>query len=110
MVDGWANVEGGEAWLHQVRIQPYEQTTVFAPDPTRKRKLLLSRSELDRLAKTLKDRGYTLIPMRIYFKGRNAKVEIALARGKTKGDKRETIAKRDAEREARAAMGRARKG
>lgn len=110
MVDAWATVEGDEMWLHDLRIAPYEQATVFAPEPKRKRKLLLRRSEIEKIKGKLKDRGYTLIPLRVYFKGRNVKIEIALARGKTKGDKRQDIARKDAEREARSAMGRARKG
>lgn len=110
LVDAWANVEGSEVWLHNMRIAPYAQATIFAHEPKRKRKLLLNRSEIAKIENKLKDRGYTLIPLRVFLKGRNVKVEIALARGKTRGDKRQDIARKDADREARAAMGRARKG
>lgn len=107
MVDAYAVVQGGECILHQLYIAPYAQATTFAPDPRRPRKLLLHALEIERLADTLKEGGCTLIPLRIYFKGRHVKVEIAVARGKTKGDKRQAIARKEAEREARAAMGRA---
>ena len=110
MVDGWATIENGELWLHGVLIAPYPQATNFAPEPKRKRKLLLRASELAKLTGKLKDRGYTVVPLRIYLLGRVVKIEIALARGKTKGDRRQDIARKDAERETRAAVGRARKG
>ena len=110
MGDGWATIENHELWLHGVLIAPYEQATTFAPEPKRKRKLLLNKHEIEKITGKLKDRGYTLVPLRIYFLGRRVKIEIALARGKTKGDRRQAIAKKDAEREARVAIGRARKG
>lgn len=110
MVDAWATVENDELWLHGMLIAPYEQATVFAPEPKRKRKLLVHKSEIEKIAGKLKDRGYTLVPLRIYFSGSRVKIEIALGRGKTKGDRRQDIARKDADREARAAMGRARKG
>ncbi len=110
MVDAYANVEGREVFLHNLQIAPYEQATLFQHEPKRKRKLLLNASEIKKIGDALKDRGYTLIPLRIFLKGRHVKVEIALARGKTKGDRRQDIARKDADREARAAMGRARKG
>jgi SsrA-binding protein len=110
IVDAFASVSNHECFLEQLYIPPYAQATVFGHEPRRKRKLLLHRNEIDRLDDALRDRGYTIIPTRIYFKGRRCKVEIALARGKTKGDKRQAIAKKDAEREARDAMQRARKG
>ncbi len=110
IVDAYAAIERGEAWLYQLFIAPLEHASVFGHEPRRKRKLLLKRSELDKLDDALKDRGYTLIPTRLYFKDGRAKVEIALARGKTKGDKREAIARKEADKEARNAIGRARKG
>jgi SsrA-binding protein len=110
IVDSYGTVEGGEAWLYQLFIHPYEQANAFGHEPRRKRKLLLSRREIDKLGEALKDRGYTLVPTRLYFKDGRAKVEIALARGKTKGDKRQSIARKEADREARNAMGRGRKG
>lgn len=110
MVDAYGSVERSEVYLHNMQIAPYAQATVFGHEPKRKRKLLLNRSEIAKIENKLKDQGYTLIPLRIFLKGRRVKVEIALARGKTKGDRRQVIAKKDAEREARAALGRARKG
>jgi len=110
IVDAYAAIEKGEAWLMQLFIAPLAHASVFGHEPRRKRKLLLKRSEIDKLDDALKDRGYTLIPTRLYFKDGRAKVEIALARGKTKGDKRQAIARKDAEREARNAIGRGRKG
>jgi SsrA-binding protein len=110
IVDAYATIERGEAWLMQLYIAPLAQAAVFGHEPRRRRKLLLKRSEIDKLDDALKDRGYTLIPTRLYFKDGRAKVEIALARGKTRGDKRQSIAKKDADRETRNAIGRARKG
>lgn len=107
MVDAYASIQGGECMLHQLYIAPYAQATTFAPDPRRPRKLLMHAIEIERLADTLKEGGCTLIPLRLYFKGRHVKIEIAVARGKSKGDKRQAIAKKEADREARAAMGRA---
>jgi SsrA-binding protein len=110
IVDAYGTMEGGEVFLHNLQIAPYAQATMFQHEPKRKRKLLLNASEIKKIGDALKDRGYTLIPLRIYLKGSRVKVEIALARGKTKGDRRQDIAKKDADREARAALGRARKG
>jgi SsrA-binding protein len=110
MVDAYAAMERSELYLHNLLIAPYAQATMFQHEPKRKRKLLLNASELKKIGDALKDRGYTLIPLRVYLKGRVVKVEIALARGKTKGDRRQDIAKKDANREARAALGRAQKG
>jgi SsrA-binding protein len=107
MVDAWASIEKGEAWLHQLYLPPFEHTTAFAPDPRRKRKLLLRASEIKKLEGVLKDRGYTLVPTRIYLRGRHVKIELGLGRGRTKGDKRQEIARKDAERETRAAIVRA---
>ena len=109
IVDAYAQVDRGEAWLEQLYIGPFEQASHFAHEARRRRKLLLTRKEIDKLATTLKDRGYTLIPLRIYFKERHAKIELALARGKTKGDRRQAIAAKDAAREQRNALGRSRK-
>ncbi len=110
IVDAWAGAENGEIHLHQLLIPVLGTTTVFPHETRRKRKLLLNKSEVKKIVDALKDKGYTLVPLRIYFKGRHAKVEIALARGKTKGDRRQAIAKKDAERETRVALGRLRKG
>jgi SsrA-binding protein len=110
IVDSYAMIDRGEAWLMQLFIAPYAQATVFGHEPRARRKLLLKKREIGDLEESLKDRGYTLVPTRVYFKDGRAKIEIALARGKNKGDKRQAIAKKDADRETREAIGRARKG
>lgn len=99
--DSYAVVEDGEAWLFNMHVSPYEKSTHFVPDPKRVRKLLLHKSEIKRLVGRVSEKGLTLIPLRVYFARGRAKVEIALARGKHKRDKREEIAKRDAEMEMR---------
>src|SRR2546423_13985559 len=86
--DGYATVEDGEVWLHNVHIPPYGPAARANHDPERDRKLLLHRREIDRLVGQTAERGLTLVPTRIYFSGPNAKVEIALARGKDRFDKR----------------------
>ena len=97
--DGYAQVRDGELWLHNVHIPPYEPASRENHDPERPRKLLAHRREIDRLAGKIQERGLTLVPTRIYFNGAHAKVEIALARGKDVGDKRETIRAREQKRE-----------
>src|SRR5215207_5810151 len=97
--DGYAAVHDGELWLHNVHIPPYRPAARENHEPERDRKLLLHRRELDRLAGQVQERGLTLVPTRIYFKGPVVKVEIALARGKDVRDKRETIRARETKRE-----------
>jgi SsrA-binding protein len=97
--DGFATIRDGELWLRNVHIPPYAPASRENHDPERERKLLLHRRELDRLAARVNERGLTLVPTRIYFKGPRAKVEIALARGKDVHDKRETLRRRDSQRE-----------
>ena len=97
--DGYAAVRDGELWLHNVHIPPYAPASRENHEPERDRKLLVHRRELERLIGKSQERGLTLVPTRIYFKGPNAKVEIALARGKDVGDKRETIRAREQKRE-----------
>jgi SsrA-binding protein len=97
--DGYASIDGGELWLHSVHIPPYMPASRDNHEPERPRKLLVHRSELERIAGRTKERGWTLVPTRIYFSGSRAKVEIALARGKTLYDKRDTLRKRETERE-----------
>ncbi len=99
--DGFATVRDGEVWLHNVHIPPYASANRDNHDPDRTRKLLLHRREIERLIGKARERGLTLVPTRIYFKGPSAKVELALARGKTLYDKRESIRERDVERELR---------
>ena len=97
--DGYADVREGELWLHNVHIPPYAPASRENHEPERDRKLLLHKRELERLIGKSKERGLTIVPTRIYFRGPHAKVEIALARGKDVRDKRETIRARDTQRE-----------
>ena len=103
--DGYASFRDGELWLHNVHIAPYAPASRENHEPERPRKLLAHRRELERLAGRINERGLTLVPTRVYFNGSRAKVEIALARGKDRFDKRETIKakdqRRDVERELR---------
>jgi SsrA-binding protein len=110
IVDAYASVDGTEAWLKQLYVAPLEQATVFQHEPRRTRKLLLHRREIASIQKALAREGYTLVPLRLYFKGGRVKVELGLVRGRKVHDKREEIAKKTADREARAAMARGRKG
>ena len=94
----------GEVWLHNVHIAPYAPASRENHEPERARKLLLHRYEIERLIGSTQEKGLTLVPTRMYFKGPRAKVEIALARGKDVGDKRRSIKDRDMKREAERAM------
>ncbi len=97
--EAYAFVRRGEMWLSGAHISPYAQASRDNPSPTRERKLLLHRREIERLASKIKERGLTLVPLQLYFKGGRAKVEIGLARGKRVHDKRQTIKTREADRE-----------
>jgi len=97
--DGYAAVQDGEVWLHNVHIPPYPPAQRNNHEPERPRKLLMKRSEIDRLIGKTRERGLTLIPTRIYFSGSRAKAEIALARGKDQRDKRAGIRDREMKRE-----------
>jgi SsrA-binding protein len=99
MVDSYAVVEDGEVWLRKLHIPPYEPASRENHEPERARKLLLHRAEIERLVGKTAQKGLTLIPTRIYFKGARAKVEQALARGKEGRDKRREIAERDVRRQ-----------
>ncbi len=99
LVDSYAVVENGEIWLYNTNIAVYDQASINNHDPVRKRKLLLNRNEIRKLIKGTLEKGNTLIPLRMYFKNGKVKVEIALATGKKKYDKREDIAKREISRE-----------
>lgn len=110
LVDGFADIERGEAWLHNVHIPEYMQGTWTNHMARRKRKLLLNRIEIDRIERKLGDKGYTIVPLSLYFKDGRAKVEIALARGKKQWDKRHSIAERQANREKEQEIGRRLKG
>jgi SsrA-binding protein len=97
--ESWATIENGEAWVLQLHIPPYEQGNRWNLDPVRKRKLLLHRSEIDKLRKALEQKGHTLVPLKLYFTKGRAKLLLGVARGKKSHDKREAIAERDAKRE-----------
>jgi SsrA-binding protein len=99
--DGFALVRNGEVFLMNVYIAPYQEGNRYNPDPLRKRKLLLKKQEIYRLQSKVKEKGYTLIPLKVYFKNGFAKIELALAKGLAKYDKREKIKKKEADREMR---------
>lgn len=107
--DAYARVEDGEVWLHGMHVAPYAFSRGDL-DPVRKRKLLLHQKEIAELARRTQERGYTLVPLRVYFKDGIAKVEVGLARGKRSYDKRQTMAEREARREAERALKRASRG
>ena len=104
LVDGWCEVEGGEAWLHGVHIPEYAQGTWTNHAPRRKRKLLLHHAEINELMLKTQAKGLTIVPLRLYFLDGRAKLEIALARGKKLYDKRQTLRERQDNREAERAM------
>ena len=111
LVDSFARITRGEAFLTNVHISPYDPASHANQEPTRSRKLLLHRLEIDRLEGKLKQQGLTLVPLRIYFNARGrAKIELGLGRGKKLHDKRQTIKERDAKRETARAMRTSRKG
>jgi SsrA-binding protein len=110
LVDGYATVRDGEAWLHGVHIPEYTQGTWTNHEPRRTRKLLLHKQEIARLIGKTKETGLTIVPLSLYFKDGNAKVEIALARGKKLHDKRQALAERQASREMRRVVARRAKG
>lgn len=97
--DSFASFRGGELWLDSVRIAPYKFARDGGHEPERSRKLLMHRSELDRIAGRMQEKGLTLVPLAVYFSGGVAKVELALARGKRQYDKRQAIRTREQERE-----------
>jgi SsrA-binding protein len=110
LADAFATVDDGEVWLRNVHIPEYTQGTWTNHTPRRNRKLLLHRREIEKLIGKTKESGLSLVPLSMYFKDGKVKVEIALAKGKKAYDKRQTLAKRDAERDISKAMGRALKG
>jgi SsrA-binding protein len=110
LVDGFAELDNGEVWLHGVHIPEYTQGTWTNHAARRKRKLLLNRSEIAKMERKIGDKGYTIVPLSLYFKDGRAKVEIALARGKKAYDKRHTLAERQANREKEQAVQRRLKG
>ncbi len=103
--DSYARIEGGEVWLMNCHISPYEESgKYFNHEPDRPRKLLLHKDEIARLTGQVQAKGLTLIPLRLYFKQGRAKIELAVARGKRQYDKRQAIAERDANREIERAL------
>ena len=98
--ESFVRIEKGEVFVYGMHISPYEKGNIFNKDPLRVRKLLLHKSEINKLAGQIKMKGYTLMPLKVYFKGSLVKVEIGLARGKKLYDKRQDIAKKDQRREA----------
>ena len=102
--DGYAALRDGEVWLHNVHIPPYAPASRENHEPERPRKLLMHKNEIERLIGKTREKGLTLVPTRMYFRGGRAKVEIALARGKDVGDKRQAIKEREMKREMERAV------
>lgn len=96
--DSWCDITGGEIWIKQMHISPYEKGNIFNRDPIRPRKLLMHKKEIMKLYGTLKQDGLTLVPLSLYFKNSRVKVEVGLCRGKKLYDKRADMAKKDAKR------------
>lgn len=107
--DGFVREQDGEMWLFNVHIAPYDQAGIYNHEPQRPRKLLLHRRQIDRLAAEAQAKSYTIIPLQLYLRNGLAKVEIALARGKRKYDKRESMRQRDAQRRIDRAIGQRRR-
>lgn len=98
--EAFVRIENGEVFVYGMHISPYEKGNIFNKDPLRVKKLLMHRYEINKLIGKIKEKGFTLVPLKVYFKGSLVKVEIGLARGKKLYDKREDIAKKDQRREA----------
>ena len=97
--ESWATIDNGEAFVHQLHIPPYEQGNRWNLDPVRTRKLLMHRTEIEKIRKAIEQKGHTLIPLKLYFTRGRAKLLLGVAKGKKTHDKREAIATRDARRE-----------
>lgn len=97
--ESFIRIENGEVWIYGMHISPYEKGNIFNKDPLRTRKLLMHKAEITKLAGKVAERGYTLMPLQVYFKNGRAKMEIGLCRGKKLYDKRQDIAKKDMRRE-----------
>ena len=104
LVDAWVEINGGEAWLYGANIPLYSQGSWTNHAPTRKRKLLLHRAEIDRMQDRVAAKGYTIVPLELYFIGGRVKAEIALAKGKQEWDKRQALRETQDQREAERAM------
>lgn len=103
--DSYAGIKNGEVYLYSMHISPYEQGNIFNKDPLRDRKLLLNKREINKLIGLIKQQGYTLVPMCLYFSGSFVKVELGIGKGKKLYDKRQDIAKKDAEMRIRKQFG-----
>ncbi len=101
IAEAWAQIKDGEVWLNGMHVSPYEQGSYANVDPLRKRKLLLHRKEIRKITGRLGEAGLTLVPLKVYFHNRLAKVLIGICRGKREHDRREDIARREAERDIR---------
>ncbi len=97
--ESWVDIKNGEVFVYGMHINPYEKGNIFNKDPLRVRKLLMHKQEIRRLIGKLKEKGLTLVPLQVYFKGSRVKVEIGLAKGKKNYDKRDSIAKNDVRRD-----------
>lgn len=102
--DAWCSIDDRQLYVNGMHISPYEQGNIFNRDPDRKRRLLMHKREIDKLFGTLKTQGLTLIPLSAYFRKGKLKIQVGLCKGKKNYDKRETIARRDAERETQRAL------
>ena len=102
--DSYASIIDGEVFVHNLHISPYEQGNIYNKDPLRDRKLLLNKKEIFKLFGMVKQKNYTLIPISLYFKGNKVKVELGICKGKKLYDKREELAKKDANMKIRRAM------
>ena len=98
--EAFVRIENGEVWVYGMHVNPYEKGNIFNKEPMRPKKLLMHKSEINKLLGKVKEKGYTLMPLQVYFSNGKAKMEIGLCRGKKLYDKREDIAKRDQKREA----------
>lgn len=95
--DSYAGIKNGEVYVYSMHISPYEQGNIFNKDPLRDRKLLLNRAEINKLYGKIKQKGYSIVPMSLYFKGDKVKLELGIGKGKKLYDKRQDIAKKDAQ-------------
>ena len=102
--DSWCNVKDGELWIRQMHISPYEKGNIFNRDPLRPKKLLMHKQEIRKLDGLVARQGYTLIPLEVYLRDGRMKLQLGLCKGKAEHDKRDTIAKRDADRDIRRAI------
>lgn len=103
--DSYASIKNGEAYIYSMHISPYEHGNIFNKDPLRDRKLLLNKREINKLVGLIKQQGYTLVPMSLYFSGNFVKVELGIGKGKKLYDKREDIAKKEAQLRIRRELG-----